>query len=338
MVENQDDVRTERSLYARYRHAVFVALGVSALVYLVLSLHAEIPNVLEQLRGFRWALLVPILLLSLANYFIRFLRWEYYLRTLDIRIRLRDSLSIFLSGLAMTITPGKVGELLKSLLLKEVAGTPMARSAPVVVAERLTDFLAVVMLAGVGIGTYYQDRWWALALAGAGLVGIIGVLNSERLSLGVVHLVARVPMVGKVAPKLEEAYRATAQILGPSPLIVGLGLALGGWFAECLGYYVVFQGHGVDAPLRLATFLYAFSVIAGIISPGGLGVTDILLGVGAEELVPGMTPSVGVSTAFVIRLATLWFAVLVGSVALIHLQGARATVSPPKSTPVGHDG
>ncbi len=319
---NQGDSLSGKRMYSRYRRGLFIALGVSALVYLALSLHAEIPRVVEHLRGFRWVLIIPILGLSLANYLIRFVRWEYYLRALDIRVSMRDSLAIFLSGLAMTITPGKVGELVKSLLLKDAAGTPIARSAPVVVAERLTDFLALVLLAGVGIGTYYQDKWMALAMVGGGIGAIILTLNSPTLSLAVVRLVGRLPLGSKFAPKLEEAYRATAHLLRPSAFLVGLLLAVAGWFAECLGYHVVFNGHGVDAPLKLATFLYAFSVIAGVVSPGGLGVTDLFLGVGAEELVPGMTPSLGVSTAFVIRVATLWFAVLVGSVALIRFQGA----------------
>ncbi len=310
-----------RDIYAKYRRGLFIALGAGALIYLGLSLYAEVPRVLEHLRGFRWWLVFPILLLSLANYLIRFVRWEYYLRKLEVRVALGTSLAIFLSGLAMTITPGKVGELLKSLLLKDAAGTPIARSAPVVLAERLTDFLALVLLAGVGIGTYYRERRGALYLVGGILLAIIVVLNSRKLSLALLRLGARLPLVGRVAPRLEEAYRATADLLGPGAFFIGLTLAVAGWFAECLGYYVVFQGHGVDASLKLATFLYAFSVIAGVVSPGGLGVTDLLLGVGAEELVEGMTPSLGVSTAFVIRVATLWFAVLVGSVALIRFQG-----------------
>lgn len=319
---------SQNDLYSRYKRGLFFALGGGALVYLLFSLYAEVPKVLGHLEAFRWVLIFPILGLSLSNYLVRFVRWEYYLRRLEIRVKLKESFTIFMAGLAMTITPGKLGELLKSLLLFETAGTPVARSAPVVVAERLTDFLALVILTAVGIGTYYQDKRFALFLVGAGLVSVIILLNSRTLSLGIIRLSARIPGIGRYAPKLEEAYQATAHLLSPVPLTFGLLLAVASWFAECLGYFVVFNGHGVDVSIKLATFLYSFSVIAGVVSPGGLGVTDLALGVGAQELIEGLSASLAVSAAFIIRLATLWFAVAVGSIALIRFKGRIPDPAP----------
>src|SRR5207248_2162695 len=78
--------------------------------------------------------------------------WELYLRRLGVRIPLRDSFGIFLSGFSLTVTPGKIGEVLKSYLLREVHGVPMARTAPIVIAERLTDLVALAALALVGVG------------------------------------------------------------------------------------------------------------------------------------------------------------------------------------------
>jgi hypothetical protein len=39
----------------------------------------------------------------------------------------------------MTISPGKLGEVLKSVFIRQVNGAPIARTAPAVVAERATD-------------------------------------------------------------------------------------------------------------------------------------------------------------------------------------------------------
>ena len=311
----------ERSLLERYKRGVFVGVGAGALFYLIYSLSAELPKVLEALETFRWILLVPILLLSFANYFVRFLRWEYYLRRLDIRVHWKESFTIFMAGLSMTITPGKAGELLKSLLLRECAGTPLTRSASVIVAERLTDFLALIFLTALGIGTWYSRHRSAVLVVGLALVSIVLVLNSEKLSLGMIRSMEKLPVIGRFAHHLEEPYRSTAALLHVGPLAVGLFLSTVAWFAECLGYYVVINGHGVEASVFVSTFLYAFSTIAGVVSPGGLGVTDLSLGEGARRLIPGITPSLSVSAAFVIRLCTLWFAVLVGSIALMRFKG-----------------
>ena len=59
------------------------------------------------------------------------------------------------------MTPGKVGELLKAWLLRARAGTPMAVSAPVILAERLTDGVAMLILASAGL-LLYRHGWQAL--------------------------------------------------------------------------------------------------------------------------------------------------------------------------------
>src|SRR5438128_4201664 len=107
---------------------------------------------LAVLRRFEWWLLPIIRLFTLFNYVLRFFKWDVYLRLIGATgVAKKDSLMIFLSGMAMAMTPGKVGEVLKSYLLKQVRGTPIAASAPVVLAERLTDGVAMLILASVGL-------------------------------------------------------------------------------------------------------------------------------------------------------------------------------------------
>src|SRR5271165_4949875 len=133
---------------------ISAALGIVVLA--VLALIGDAPRVWHVLKTFPPAYLPAILLLTSWNYLLRFGKWHMYLKRLGIRADLRDSAGIFACGLAMAITPGKAGELLKSLLLRRQVGTPIATSAPIVLSERLTDGLAVVCLAATGVGLYHQ--------------------------------------------------------------------------------------------------------------------------------------------------------------------------------------
>ncbi len=81
---------------------------------------------LKALRGFDRFYLLPILALALANYVLRFARWQYFLRVVGLHIERRRSLGIFFSGLAMSVTPGKLGELFKCLMLKREVDAPYA--------------------------------------------------------------------------------------------------------------------------------------------------------------------------------------------------------------------
>ena len=318
---------------ALMRRGVFGGLAVGALVYVGFSLYAEAGSVLEELRAFPWLLLVPVMLLSLGNYALRFLRWHLYLRHLELPVPVGESLGIFLSGLSMTITPGKVGELLKSLLLRSRCGVPLTRSAPVVVAERVTDLLALVFWAALGVGTLYREGTMTVVVAGAVIFGALLVIQSETLVLGVLNLAGRIPKLEPILRRLRELYQSARALLGPRSLFIGFALGALSWGLECAGLWVVLQGCDVDAPLLTSIFIYAFATIAGVVSPGGLGVTDGLLVVLTTQLIPAATRGVAVAGAFIIRLATLWFAVGLGALVLLAFSGDQTPEVAPDPEP-----
>jgi uncharacterized protein (TIRG00374 family) len=113
----------------------------------------------------------------------------------------------------------------------------------------------------------------------------------------------------------------------PVPLLVAVALSILAWACECLAFQLVLGGFpGAAASLQLATFIYATMTVAGALSfvPGGLGVTEI----GMVELLVATAQGVDRQTAlaatFVTRGCTLWFAVLVGLVALWRVRPGRS--------------
>ena len=283
----------------------------------------------------RWALIgvalgaLLYLALSLFNYALRFWKWHWLLGRLGVRIRWAEDAQIFLAGLAMTITPGKAGELLKPLLVRSAVGTPLTRTVPALVAERGTDAIAVLGLAAIGVTHYFAEGVTALITVGAiGAAGLL-VLASERLSLGLIGLTAHVPLVSKLRPRLEEMYRAMRTCLAPVPLVLTVALSIVAWGAECVGYLLVLRGFGVEsADLSVSTFLYAFSSIAGAPSPGGLGVADTALQEGALRLISGITRPEAVGSALICRLATLWLGVAMGGLVLLRYGAALGSEQP----------
>ena len=150
---------------------VVVALG--------LGLYADFGRLGDELASFRWELFPLALALTALNYLLRFWRWQRYLARLEIEVPTGRSFAIFLAGLSGTITPAKLGEVLKCGLLKRSFGVPVRRSVPIVLAERVTDATGVVVLAlAAGAGT---NRWPLLALALAGVAAIVLVVRSPLL-------------------------------------------------------------------------------------------------------------------------------------------------------------
>ena len=138
-----------------------------------LSLYGNWQAVTEAFKYFSYGILPLVLALAFMNYLSRFWRWELYLKRVGISLTRKESFYIFMSGLVMTVTPGKMGELLKSYLLRENHQVPLARSGPIVLAERFTDLLAVYFLTLLG-GIFFA---YGARILGVGLaVLFLGLL------------------------------------------------------------------------------------------------------------------------------------------------------------------
>ena len=298
---------------------VVLATLLGGLVFVALSLYSDVGKLAANLSTIHFGALALAVVLASANYAIRFVRWQYYLRRLDVHVPAGESALVFLAAFVMSVTPGKVGEMFKSLLLFESRGTPIARTAPIVVAERLTDLVALVVLCA--LGSFSLENGPRIAIVFAVLVSAILVACAYRpLGELALRIAARTPLVKKLAPKLRDAYESLHVMTRPAPLAVGTSLAVVAWALETLGLWVIVRGFpGCGISLPASAFTYATSTIAGALAmmPGGLGVTEagmtgMLQALGGAEI----TPAVATAATILVRIATLWWAVAVGAAAL----------------------
>lgn len=265
-----------------------------------LGLYADFGQLGEALRSFRWELFPLALALTALNYLIRFWRWQRYLARVEIDVPPGRSLSIFVAGLTMTITPAKLGELLKSGLLKRSFDVPVRRSAPVVLAERVTDATGVVVLAVAG-GAATQS-WPPLAIALVAVAGAVILVRSPLLE--------RFTSLGE-AP-------AAARALLEVPLLVGMTLVSAvSWLFECLAAYVCVRGLRLDLSFPDTIVVFTLGSLAGALSflPGGLGVAETSM-TGLIRALGDVSKASAAAATVLIRLATLWFAVALGLVGL----------------------
>jgi len=311
-----------------------VLLGV--VVYAGVTFFVDYDEVASSLADFNWALLPLILVLTTMNYLFRFVKWEYYLRIIGVRgLRRRDSFLIFFSGLGMVITPGKVGEWIKSYLLREVHGTPIARSAPILIAERLTDSIALLIIVAAGVFVF-GDFWLAFVVVAVGVVLFVAVSRHRPTAMRILHLGDRIPVVKRFVPQLEEFYESTYVLMSPRAVILMGALSTFSWFFEVLGFYFTFVGLGQPHSAELllqAAFILPIATLASavLMTPGGLGVAEGALVTLSVALVGIMRSEAAVAT-FIIRFGTLWFGVIVGLIAFAILS-RRLSLDEEPETP-----
>lgn len=325
---------------------VLAVMLLGVLLYGGLVLYRDVNKIALRLSTYAWSTFALACGLAFSNYLLRFLKWEYYLARLEIRgVPKLESLLVFLSGFVLTVTPGKVGEVFKSLILFQLRKVPIERTAPIVVAERVTDLIGVITMIAVGSYSFPGGAIWA-GFGALTVVALLVFVSVPKASSFVVWLLRRLPgplgRVGeKIAPKIETILSGLRSLTSPSQLVWPTLLSIGAWSLEGIALWVILRGFGEHAGLSLTMFFYATATLAGALVPvpGGLGVTEKLL----EEQMARLghvEPAIATAAMILVRFATLWFAVAVGFAALGLLRARHGAAVlggeplPPRDTDV----
>ncbi len=308
-------------MLTQLRNKIIISVVLGLAVVIILGLVSDIGQVGQSFSTFDWDMLPAILGFTLLNYLLRWAKWDYYLRRMGMgqSVSYGDSALLFTSGMVMAVTPGKIGEVLKSYLLKRINGTPISASAPIVLAERVTDGLAMLLLMGFGLTLYAPARPAFFALLLLTVVGLLA-LQSRALVLWISNLMLKLPYGQKIVPRLLTAYDSSQRLLSWRILLPSTLISLVSWFGECVAFYYVLRGLSVPESfllLQQATFVFAASTLFGLVSflPGGLGVSEAS-STGLLVLLIPIASGPATTATIIIRFCTLWFGVTLGAIAL----------------------
>lgn len=300
----------------RIIRALVLAAIMSGAVYAVLIVVGDGPEVASALHGFAPVTLVWMLLLGLVSFVLRALRWGQLMRVLGYPVSAKDALYLHIAGQTMSVTPGRVGEVLKPWLAREVVGMPMSRGIPLVFAERVADLIAVCILALGGLSALGGTSW--VLVAGVAVVAGGTALAGSAWFHG---LALRVVRRKEWARKHEASASAIAETLQRAlhwrVLAWSVAVSVLAWGLEGVGFTLCLRALGFDALGFLAEVsVYGVATIAGAFSflPGGIGLTEASMA--GILMAAGMGASGASAATLVTRVATLWWSVGVGWVAL----------------------
>jgi uncharacterized membrane protein YbhN (UPF0104 family) len=301
--------------------AIVVVVGLAAALTLGDARHLG-----DRLTDFAWWTVVASAALALANYTVRWLRWQLYLRDQKITVPRVSSVVVFGAGLSLSITPAKIGELVKSYLLREMHDIPASRTAPIVIAERVSDLVALLVLAVIGVALYGVAT--GLVVAGGAVIAFgLVLLAWPRPTRWLIDFATRPQALRKLRVPLHETYDGLAALCRPKMLLAATAIAVPAWGCECVGFALIVNGFpGAHVGLGLAMVIYASTTIAGALSflPGGLGVTEGAMTVLLVEGSSHLDSPTALDATLLTRITTLWFAVAIG---LVFLAAARSRIA-----------
>lgn len=295
---------------------LLVTVFLSVLGYILFTLWGGWDNVASAVSKVGPKGILVALCLSLVNYGLRFLRWQYFLGVLGHSVPWASSLRIYMSGFSLTTTPGKTGEAIRSIFLKD-HGVPFRQTFGAFLAERLSDLLSVTILASVGLWIYPEAR--PILLIVVAMLAFIFFAVQNHALLQWLEKLAKKIFTEKFSHIIEfvlESIYSFRSCFSAKVLSTSLCFGITAWVAEAAALFYILHLLGQDISFLTAVFIYGFSLVIGGITllPGGLGGAEVTM---LQLLIMrGVPAPIAVAATLVSRLTTLWFSVFLGLVAL----------------------
>ncbi|MCH8142117.1 MAG: flippase-like domain-containing protein [Proteobacteria bacterium] len=293
---------------------------------------SEVWTAVSSVGGITW---LEVLALLLFSYAVRFWRWQRYLKCLGCAVPTKRSLAYYIGGFAFTTTPGKAGEAIRSLYLKN-DGVAYTSSLAALFAERFIDVVVLILLA-TSVALDYESARWLVAVMATAAVLALPIVHNPRFHHYLEALINRlIPRKYQAAGvQFTRLLQSSSRLLRAKTLFEGLVLGLVAWWAEGFILYIILSSMQSNLSPLLIVSIWATSMLAGAASllPGGLGSTEAVMS-GLLILV-GVDASIAIAATVAYRVTTLWLAVLIGLsvISALEFKAQSARKQKSKETP-----
>jgi len=300
--------------------------------YAIFLIYSDLNLVKDRLGEFKIEFLPQIIGLVVLGWFIIFYRWILLLRHSEIVIPTSQNFCIFMAGFALSIIPGKVGELIKSQLLKTKYDISRAKTGPIIILEQLYNLIGIVTVSCIGLALmlifniqFFEISNYVIIGAAVALIFILAILNSRKTFEKIFLKFAKSKFISKYELSFETSYDILKNSLRGKILFTSTILSALFWITEAIIVYSVLLAFDIDL-LEFTTIIatYTSSILLGVVSflPMGIGVTEGTLA--GFFTLQGIDISLALTIVVFIRIFTRWIGVGLGFI-LLKLTGGLST-------------
>ena len=270
----------------------------------------------EKISNFKVNYLPLILFLVSASWIPLIIKWHFLLKNSEVDIPLTKSIAVFFSGVAFEITPGQIGALIKSQILKTSYNIPRTKTVPIVIVEKVYDLIGAILASVIGIIILGMEIY-LIAIAISVLAFIFFFMYHKPASELFFNRITKLKFFSKHIENISGFYEIVQKSTNVRAATICILLALAYWFmASAAAYYTLisFDVNILDYLKVLA--IYSTSTLLGAISfiPAGIGITEG--SIAGLFTLNGIDVSTALILAVMIRIFTLWYSVSVGFIAL----------------------
>ena len=285
-------------------------------IYAIFLFISDYNIISEKISNFKINYLPLILFLVSASWTPLFIKWHFLLKNCEIHVPLKKSILVFLSGPAFEITPGQIGALVKSQILKTSSNIPRTKTIPIIVAEKVYDLIGAVLASIIGIIILGMD-FYLIIIAILALAVIFFFMFYRPASEIFFKRITKTKFFSKYIDNMSEFHAIIQKSTNVKAATICILLGVTYWFIiSAAAYYtlIAFDINVLDYLTVLA--IYTTSILLGAISfvPAGIGVTEG--SIAGLFTLNGIDISTALILSVMIRILTLWFSVCVGFISL----------------------
>jgi uncharacterized protein (TIRG00374 family) len=279
--------------------------------YTVIILISDFSILKNNLQNIKLEYVFLGVLAVFAGLVVRALRWNVMVNALDIQISMKSCLAVYFCGTTFGLSPGRLGEVMKSHYLKRLVNAPVSKTAPTIIVERFLDVFAILIIAITSfllIGIKHE-----VILLGYLSLGVFMFLIYEKKYLkSILEKFEVIPIVGGISKKIISSLDIIYLLLKPKIFIKMLLLSVFSWFFESFVVYFVLKSFDIEISIIKSAFIFVISSLVGAASflPAGAGATEG--GLFALLFLEGIPYNEAVAPILVIRIIVVFLVIILG--------------------------
>ena len=303
---------------------VILIVVISILIYVSFLIISDINLISKEFTNFQYEYLPLILVLISSGFFSLILRWNLLLKKSGINIPNTSSILIFMSGVSLSIVPGKAGELIKSELLKIKFDVPRSKSVSLIIIEQIYSGIGLIITSLFGI--YYFDLGIYIVIGFSILVGSIFLfLSSNTLFKKFSIIFHKIKFLNRFIENISESQSVIKNLLTGKFVASLIFLSTLFWIFISTAVYFIILAFQIDVfDIFTIWSMYSSSIMLGFVSflPIGIGVVEgSFAGFMAYR---GIDISIALTLIIIIRLIVEWLPISAGFICLKLIYGKKS--------------
>lgn len=284
--------------------------------YSILLFYNDFETLLSGFQYIDWKIFPLILILSVCLQLIAGVRYHIFIRELGVKINLKDSIFISLAGQSMLGTPGRVGTLIKSYIIKKKFNNSHSSTIPAIIMEQAMELIVATVLLAIILIWIYSIETQIIVTISLILLTVFFSMIKNPYVFRLLKKIFKFKIFEKYLTNFEESNQSLKKLLSIKVLTKGLLISTISKLVQVFMIFITLDMIGLNISFIESGLIYNTSLLIGVFSlvPAGIVVTDAsLLSLILRFDDNFVLASVGV---ILIRFVTLWFNVLIGFIVL----------------------